>query len=237
MTEVTQLTLGLFNPPHADFADFLGEGNRQPRQSLEAWSVGRAPWCIGLWGVPGTGKSHLLQSAVRRVHEQGRRAMYLPLRELLAHGPTMLDGLHQIDALALDDIEAVAGDSVWEEALFNLYNRCSTAHGRLLFAGRKTPGAIGFMLPDLQSRLTAALIFQLDELNDADKLRVLQAIARTRGIELSEQVTSFLIRRLPRQLHDLIAALDLLDQASLQAGRPLTVPFVREVLRTGLPPA
>lgn len=229
----TQLTLGLFSAPRADFSDFLGTVNRHPRQALESWAAGIGPWCSGVWGAPGTGKSHLLQAAIRRVHENGRPAMYLPLREVRAHGAVLLEGLESMGALALDDLDAVAGDRAWEEALFGLYNRCQAGGGRWLFSSRLAPAATPFVLRDLQSRLTAALLFQLEELADDDKQRVLQATARVRGIELSPQVAGFLIRRLPRNLHDLIAALELLDRESLREGRPLTVPFVREVLKLG----
>lgn len=233
MTRVTQLTLGLFAPPQADFADYLGATNAHPRRALEAWSAGSGPWCVGLWGAPGTGKSHLLQAAIRAVHEAGRVAMYLPLRDVRPHGPALLDGLERMDALAVDDLDAIAGDRRWEEALFGLYNRCHLASRRLAFAGRLAPGAIEFTLRDLQSRLTAALIFQLNELSDSGKQQVLQETAHARGMELSEAVASFLIRRLPRNMHDLMAALEVLDRESLRASRALTVPFVRDALKLG----
>ena len=86
---------------------------------------------------------------------------------------------------------------------------------------------------DLQSRLTAALIFQLNELDDSEKQAVLQAVAHTRGMVLNAQVAGFLIRRLPRNLHDLMAAIDILDRVSLRESRALTVPFVRDALELG----
>jgi len=229
----TQLTLGLFAPPQADFADFLDGANALPRQALETWSSGAGTWCCGLWGASGTGKSHLLQAAIRRVHAVGSPAMYLPLRDMRPHGAAVLDGLEQIGALAIDDIDAVAGDRTWEEALFALYNRCQASGGRLMFSSRLIPAATKFALADLQSRLTAALIFQLSELADPDKQRVLQVTARARGMELSEPVASFLIRRLRRSMHDLMDALEVLDRESLRERRTLTVPFVRDVLKLG----
>ena len=45
-----------------------------------------------------------------------------------------------------------------------------------------------------------------------------------------EAVAAYLLRRLPRRWPELMAALEKLDQASLSAGRALSVPFVREVL-------
>lgn len=225
-----QLTLGLFPPPEADFADFLGAGNALAQARLEAWATGAAPWCVGLWGAPGSGKSHLLQASIRRADALGRRAMYLPLRDMRAHGPVLLEGLEHIAALALDDIDAVLGDAEWAEGLFALHERCQAAGGHWVFAASAPPAALAVALRDLESRLSAALIFQLQGLDDTDKLALIRQHAAARGLDLAEGVAAFLIRRLPRGTHQLVAALAQLDAASLRAGRALTIPFVREVL-------
>ena len=67
--------------------------------------------------------------------------------------------------------------------------------------------------------------------NDLRECAALIATAAARGISLPDNVASYLLRRLPRDWPALHAALAMLDTASLSAGRSLTVPFVREVLR------
>ena len=57
-------------------------------------------------------------------------------------------------------------------------------------------------------------------------------IARLARLELSDDAAEFLLRRLPRDMHTLCAALDQLDYASLAAQRKLTLPFLREALAT-----
>ena len=49
---------------------------------------------------------------------------------------------------------------------------------------------------------------------------------------MPEEVAGYLLRRSPRDMTALFALLDMLDQASLAAQRKLTVPFVKEVLRS-----
>ncbi len=226
----TQLSLGLYAEPQADFGDFVGETNALTLVSAQTWAAGTAPWCVGLWGGTAVGKTHLLQASIRRAAEHARTAMYLPLRDLVAHGPGVLEGLETLQALALDDLDCLAGHMAWEEALFDLYNRCHAAGHGLLYAMREAPAAMRFVLPDLLSRLSAALIFQVLEPAQDEKPQVLQAVAARRGMALPETVASFLINRLPRAAGDLMAALETLDRMSLSQGRPLTVPFVRETL-------
>ena len=47
---------------------------------------------------------------------------------------------------------------------------------------------------------------------------------------LPDETANFLLTRLARDMHTLFEALDLLDKASLQAQRNLTIPFVKEIL-------
>lgn len=189
---------------------------------------GREPY-VFVWGEAATGKSHLLQAACHAAAEAGECAAYLPLAEpgLCAE---LLDGLEQCALVACDDLHAIAGDPVWEEALFHLYNRIRGAGGRLLCAARGAPGAIGLRLPDLVSRLGSGPVFRLEPLDDAEKARALQLRARGRGFELGDEVVGYLLRRSARDLHALFALLDRLDEASLTEQRRITVPFVRTLL-------
>ena len=58
----------------------------------------------------------------------------------------------------------------------------------------------------------------------------LQLRAASRGLELTEEVAAYLLRRCPRDLVTLFALLDQLDTASLAAQRRLTIPFVRQFI-------
>ena len=225
-----QQTLALFRDAGASFDNFEPADNLEALTAARAWAAGGGPWCLFVWGAAGVGKSHLLQAAVRELTERGASSMYLPLFELRSFGPDALDGLDALDALALDDVDALLGERRWEERLFALYNRVQAAGGRLILGAPVAPRDLRCVLPDLQSRLSAALVFHLVPLDDEARCAALVQAAAGRGIALPAAVAGYLLRRLPRELSALNAVLDTLDAASLSAGRPLTIPFVREVL-------
>ena len=156
--------------------------------------------------------------------------MYLPLAEVVEYGPALLDNLEQCELVCLDDLDAVAGRSDWEEALFHLFNRLRDSGRRLLLAASSSPRELPVQLADLQSRLTLALVFQLQSLSDEDKLRALQLRASRRGLHLSDEVGRFILTRGERSMSALFDLLERLDQASLQAQRKLTIPFLKETL-------
>ena len=170
------------------------------------------------------------QAACLRVEERGGRALYLPLAELSEYDPNVLDDVEACDLLCLDDIQAVVGQARWEEALFHAFNRLRDAGKQLLIAADAAPRELSIKLPDLQSRLSLALVFQLHELSDDDKLRALQLRASRRGLQLPDDVGRFILSRSERSMTVLFDTLEQLDRASLQAQRKLTIPFLKEAL-------
>ncbi|MBA2652506.1 MAG: DnaA regulatory inactivator Hda, partial [Tatlockia sp.] len=158
-------------------------------------------------------------------------AIYLPLHILKEWGPESIADLGEQSLIAIDDIDSIASDKVWEEALFHLYNKVRD-NGKtvLLISGKQSPSSLTIDLPDLKSRLAWGLVVQLNELNDELKIKTIQQHALKRGIELPTSVGQFLLNRCARNMHDLSCILDYLDKASLAAQRRITVPFVKSIL-------
>ena len=228
-----QLPLGVRLRDDATFANYYPGANAAALGYVERLCEADAGWTdslIYLWGAAGVGRSHLLQAACLRFEQRDEAAVYLPLAEVADYGPELLDNLEQCELVCLDDLEAVAGRADWEEALFHLFNRLRDAGKRLLLAAATSPRELGVQLPDLQSRLTLALVFQLQELVDEDKLRALQLRASRRGLQMPDEVGRFILTRGARSMSALFELLEQLDQASLQAQRKLTIPFLKETL-------
>lgn len=224
-----QLPLGIALRDSAAFENFYPG----PNQAAVAAVRGMTPPGVYLWGAPGTGKTHLLQAACAAALQQGSRAAYLPLREAARFSPDMLQGWEDFTLVCLDDLDAVAGNTVWEQALFHLYNGVRDAGGCLQVAAAAAPAQGSIALADLRSRLSHAPVYQLQALDDAGKLVVLQQRAARRGFELPDDTAQYLLSRYQRDMHSLCNLLDVLDTASLAAQRKLTIPFVRNVLPGG----
>lgn len=229
----TQLSLGMRLRDDATFANYYPGANAVTLGYVEHACETEDQWMDSLlyiWGTAGSGRSHLLQAACLRVEERGGRALYLPLADLAKYGTQLLDNVEFCDLVCLDDIQAVLGQPHWEEALFHAFNRLRDAGKQLLIAADASPRKLPIKLPDLQSRLSLALVFQLHELSDDEKLRALQLRASRRGLRLSDDVGRFILARSVRSMTVLFDTLEQLDTASLQAQRKLTIPFLKEAL-------
>jgi DnaA family protein len=226
----TQLTLGLSLKDEATFANFYPAKNAEIIAELKKTASGVGEHVIYIYGTHGQGCSHLLQATCHYAHQHHLSSVYFPLAHLISMSTDILNGLEQLDVVCIDDLHIIAGHAAWEEAIFHLYNRMHDAGKKIIVAANDSPKFIKLELPDVVSRLSSGIVFQLRPLMDAEKLLILIQRAHSRGISLSEEVGKFILTHYPRHMGTLFAALDALDKASLAAQRRLTIPFVKEVL-------
>ena len=117
-----------------------------------------------------------------------------------------------------------------EVALFEFHNRARAAGGGVVYLASASPLALPLVLPDLRSRLGQCTRIVLRPLDDDARREVLRDRARRRGLVLEEAAIDWLLTRTGRDLVQLLALLDRIDQASLAAQRRVTVPFLRGLL-------
>lgn len=186
--------------------------------------------CLFIRGAEGSGKSHLLNATRQLAQEQGQRAFYMALGHLSEMSAAGLDGLEEMDLVCMDDIDRVAGNPVWENALFHFFNRLRARHGRLVISSLHPLSSLQFQLPDLASRLAWGLRLQLEPLDDDGKLEVLRRKASALGIALPAEVAHYLLSRGSRNMVSLLASLEAIRVAALTGKRRITLPLAREVL-------
>ncbi len=182
-----------------------------------------------VWGEKGAGKSHLLQASC---HDNNLGpSTYLPLKQLVELGPGILEDIEQLSLIAIDDIEQVAGNALWEEALFHCYNKVlAQEKTRLLLAASLPLASLNIQLPDLRSRFSSAIVFHLNSLDETACLALLKTRAHEQGLDIPEEVLAFLIRRFPRNPSQLLEIFEKLDIAAWKEQHRLTIPFVKKTL-------
>jgi DnaA family protein len=223
-----QLPLALRFPPDQRFPGFVGAPLAVAR--LQAFAQGSQRDWVFLSGPAAGGKTHLLLATAAAASEQGRRVVYLPLQHARGCLRDLLAGQEQVDVVALDGLEAIAGAREDEVALFDFHNRARAADCSVLYAARDVPANLALDLPDLRSRLAQCLHLGLEALDETGRREVLRRRAAARGLVLDEAVLDYLFRRVGRDLGSLTALLERLDRASLAAQRRITVPFLRGLI-------
>lgn len=233
MNSNAQLTLRLSPKEIYQLDNFLFVEAGLQQAVKEFYQEGSPPF-LYLCGEQGTGKTHLCLALAAMCEQAGRDVAYLNMAELKRSvSSASLFSLMQAEVVCVDDVEAIAGDIAWEEALFHAFNELQLQPTQCIIATRNSPAKLGLALADLRSRLATGLMFQLPQMQDKLKQQALIMQAQSRGLILSEEVAQYLLRHYGRDMPSLMVVLHKLDKASLQAQRRLTIPFVREVMRGG----
>lgn len=185
---------------------------------------------IYFYGATGVGCSHLLQAACHQADAMGQRSIYLPMSELAYYPLRVLEGIETLQLVCIDDISAIAGNPVWEEAFFHLFNRLREKGNRLLVAAEVAPRQLNICLPDLVSRMSWGVVFHVQTLSDQEKMQALRLRAHLRGMDMTDDVARYILHRGSRDMQYLFETLERLDGATLRAKRKLSVPFVKQVM-------
>ena len=235
MKKVSQLTLSVQLPDDETFESFKSQSNQMVVQQLthfldQITKSNKQVHSMYLFGLSGVGKSHLLHASCAYADTLGITSLCLSFSELTQLSVDVLDGLENIYLVCLDDIQLIAGNKKWQQGVFDLYNRMVEQNKCLIITGDQSVTNLNISLPDLVSRLSWGLTEQVKPLSDEEKSFSLQYRAQQRGLYISDEVASFLINRLSRDMTSLIAALEQLDQASIREQRRITIPFIKDVL-------
>ena len=225
---VPQLPLALRSPPEQRLDRYVGAPAGLLAQ-LQAVADGRDADWLYLSGPAGTGKTHLALALCAAAEQAGRRAAYLPLQAAAGRLRDALEALEGRDLVALDGVEAIAGQREDEVALFDFHNRARSAGVTLLYTAQAMPDGLALGLPDLRSRLAQCTRIALSPLDDAGRAAVLRERAQRRGLVLEDAALDWLLTHAGRDLAGLVALLERLDRESLAAQRRVTVPFLRRL--------
>jgi len=227
-----QLPLSVTLRVEATFDNFyVSADNQWVVEALQHFCRQPKEFYCYLWGAAGAGVSHLLQASQHILPSDN--VQYLPLGEIIHYdysAQDILSGLDTLDVVVIDDVQHIAGNTEWEEALFHLFNRMRDTGKKMLIGGHQSNVHLPVKLPDLQSRLQWGESYHLQPLDDDAKKQVLISRAASMGLLIKEDVVQFMLNHCGRNLADLMALLKQLDQVCLIGKRAVTIPLVKSVL-------
>lgn len=214
-----QLLLDVFTPPRPTLTNFLVGQNGQLVHELQqlARLESLSPFMY-VYGPAGCGKSHLLRGVAAEmgvnVVAGGNRFVFKPSEQ----------------ALVIDNIEQLTPYS--QVQLFNAFNSSLAENkpGKIILASEFSPAELK-LRDDLRTRIEAGLCLRVHPLSDQEKHEALQSIAKSRGLQLSEEVIEYALRYFQRDMGSLMAVMDGLDRFSLEQQKPVSVNLLRHWMK------
>lgn len=203
-----------------DPADFIpGEANAAALSLIQRWP----DWpysLVVLHGPKGCGKTHLAHLFAARtqgVFIAPERIGSVPADQLLTgHHVWVVDGLERV------------GDAA---GLAQLINHARARGDYVLMTADGPPAQLAFTLKDLRSRLAAMPEIALGQPDEALLTGVLAKAFADRQLRVAPDLLHYAITRLERSFAAVQRFAAEVDTASLAAGRRVTLPLVRGLLR------
>jgi DnaA family protein len=225
VSSMKQLALDITPSPLPALSRFVPGRNTELLQTLgDMFARPVKERFVYIWGVPGSGKSHLLQAmAALSMRNQVNTAYFA------CNSKTCFSERSEADCTLVDDADRLEEGA--QIGLFNLYNRIRERDDAILLVSGSSAPAQLKLREDLMTRLGWGLVYRVHELTDPEKIEAMQNHALSRGLELSSDVCDYLLRHERRDLTTLMATIDALDIYSMSHRRKVSIPLARELLQ------
>jgi len=209
----TQLALDLRYRTAVGREDFLvSPSNEEAVAWVDRWPNWPSPTVV-LLGPPGCGKTHLGQvwrQAANAIEYEGQQTVLET-----DSGPRVF----------VDNTEY----SNCDQEILHLFNNVVSAGGHLLFAVTTPPVRWNNRLPDLTSRLSAAPNIRIHPPDENLVAAVMIKMFADQKLSVSTEVLDYLLNRMERSFEAARNLVALLNNASLENRRGITIPLARQV--------
>src|SRR5438067_8638129 len=233
-----------FNPKNT-FDTFV-VGNNNTFAHAAALAVSQTPGKsynpLFLYGGVGLGKTHLLHAIGQYVtgRKKGARVAYVSSEKFTNE---YIDGIQnsqlvkfrrkyrQTEVLLIDDIQFLAGKERIQEEFFHTFNALHEAHKQIALTCDRPASEIQNLEQRLVSRFEWGLVTDMQPPDAETRLAILRRKENLMGVELAEEVLSFLANRIRTNIRRLEGALVRVASYASLTGKPLSIEIVEGLLR------
>ncbi len=205
--------------------NYIAGGNQQLVDALKLFASENLGQLIYVYGKKSTGKSHLCKAVFDII--VGNKVYVDQYNSKLLSN---ID-IQNTQYLIIDDFDAILEKENTEDLLFYCINEFILSKKSILISSIKSTEEIDFIKNDLKSRLTSYLIFNIKEISDEQKIKVVKKITEDIGWTIEENVCQYIMNHYPRDLFFLCNVLKSLDRNSLALKKKVTIPFVKSIVQ------
>ena len=202
-------------------------GNSELLNYINSLSYNNEASEIYVYGEEGLGKTHLLQGAVIRALNDGENAIYIDCNDSFPEH--ILDSVDEFKLISIDNINFINNTN--QDLFFDFYNRARQSKNiTIVVSGNCLPSNLNIM-KDMKTRLSLAVVFKLDILDDESTMVVLNNQMSERNLTIDSKVYKYLFKNYSRDLKVLLSVINDLDKLSLQSKQAISIPFVKKTLQ------
>ena len=208
-------------------------------------SVGKTYNPLFLHGSSGLGKTHLLQATCQRVreHKPDAQIYFLSCETFVNHFIRAVEAgkLHEfryryrhVDVLALDDIQFLSDREQTQEEFFHTFNTLYQSQKQIILSSDRGPSEIPALEDRLVSRFNWGLVARIDRPCYETRVAILHKKAKTRDLELPEDVACFIAGTVDSNTRELEGAIAKVAMLAQVAERPIDLALAKDAVGAGI---
>jgi chromosomal replication initiator protein len=207
-----------------------------------AQAPGKAYNPLFVYGGVGLGKTHLLQAIGHFVaeHKKGARIAYVSSEKFTNE---YIEGIQnqqlvqfrkkyrQTDVLLIDDIQFLAGKERIQEEFFHTFNALQESRKQIVLTCDRPASDVQNLEHRLVSRFEGGLVTDLQQPDIEMRLAILRKKTALLGVEVPEEIISFLATRIRTNIRRLEGALNRVVSYTALTGVKLSMEEAESLLR------
>jgi chromosomal replication initiator protein len=233
-----------FNPKNTFETFVVGENNNHAHAAATAvaQAPGRSYNPLFLFGGVGLGKTHLLQAIGQHVaaSKKNSRVTYLSSEKFTNEYIDAIQNnqlvrfrrkYRQADVLLIDDVQFLAGKERIQEEFFHTFNALHEARKQIVLTCDRPAAEIQSLEHRLVSRFEWGLVAEMQPPDVETRMAILRKKEKAMGVELPEEIITFLASRIRTNVRRLEGALTRVASFAALTGKKLTLQSVEGLLR------
>ena len=234
----------IFNPRNTFDTFVVGNNNSFAHAAAMAVAQqpGKAYNPLFLYGGTGLGKTHLLHAVGQHVaaNKKGAKVSYVSSEKFTNDYIAAIQDnqlvkfrkkYRQTEVLLIDDIQFLAGKERIQEEFFHTFNALHEAHKQIVLTCDRPASEIQNLEHRLVSRFEWGLVTDLQPPDVETRLAILRNKVKSMGVEIPEDVLTFLANRIRTNIRRLEGALIRVASYAHLTGKELTNDVVENLLR------
>lgn len=221
------------NPNYTFDSFVVGSNNRFPHAAAlaVAESPGEVYNPLYIYGGPGLGKTHLMQSIGHFVLRQQPhlKILYVTSEEFtnevidsIRNGNAssmrkLREKYRNVDLLMIDDIQFIIGKESTQEEFFHTFNALHTAGKQIILSSDKPPKDMEILEERIRSRFEWGLMAEINVPDYETRMAILRKKEETDGFHLDDKILEYMAANIKSNIRELEGALNkLLALANLE---------------------